>query len=157
MYKKKINWRIVISLASKGKSKFQPALLLIPRLWTGTRTVPKQTPEKFYGIAMLFRVPFSHLLSLSRCFLENYIDLVRWWVKCVRNNTSPAVSFPVTWHGTSSLRLVTWKCFAFHPHVIFVKLASQSGNLWFDCVYVVLRDSSKNEFLTIADCSKRSF
>lgn len=62
----------------------------------------------------------------------------------------------MTRRDTSNLQLATWKCFAFHPRVIFIKLAKQSGNLWFDCVYVVLRDSSEEQFLTIADCSKKS-
>lgn len=70
----------------------------------------------------------------------------------MRSNTS--LPRDMAWHKQPSL--VTWKCFAFHPHVIFVKLARQSGNLWFDCVYVVLRDISKKQFLTIADCSKKS-
>lgn len=62
--------------------------------------------------------------------------------------------YDMAWHKQPSAG--TWKCFAFHPRVIFVKLARQSGNLWFDCVYVVLRDSSEEQFLTIADCSKKS-
>lgn len=107
---------------------------------------------------MLFHVAFSHLLSLSRHFLANNTCFARWWEKCMRSSTSsPAVPVPVTWCGTSNCRLVAWKCFAFHPHVILVKLARQSGNLWFDCVYVVLRHISQTQFLAVVVCSKKSF
>lgn len=73
------------------------------------------------------------------------------------STSSLAVSFPMTRRGTSNLCLVTRKRFAFHPHVVFIKLARQSGNSWFDCVYMVLRDGCKKQFLTIADCSKKRF
>lgn len=67
-----------------------------------------------------------------------------------------SLSCPMTQHGTSNLWPVTWKCFAFRPYVIVVKRVGQS-NLWLDCFYTVLRDSSNKHLLTIDVCSKKTF
>lgn len=100
---KKNPQKIVISLASKGDSRFQPALLNFSLLLTSTRPVPSWEILWNYHVFSSPSLPhfLTPILSGDRKAREKQ-DLF-------------SVSCPMTQHGTSNLWPVTWKCFARHP------------------------------------------